>query len=645
MKKISLLTVVFALTPIYSFSSTHRLKPIQVSGKAKFTSQIHSTPAEIAKEGSDIQEDGINSVGDAVKDLPGVNSSGFSAASTRPVIRGLEGERSKVLIDEMSTLDVSSTSADHAVPINPLLIDSLEVLRGPVTLLYGSSVSAGLINIVSSRQHEEKFEGYTGALSTQYESVNNLKNVTAKLDYGTQNWVFHVDGNHNHNQNLKVPTAEEKIENSQSEQSSQNIGASYFYGNDNHVHLSFTNYDSLYGVVVEDEVTIDLNQKRADFSTKNQLNSSISEVHTKTSFVDYEHTEFEGTEVGTVFDKTAVENRLDFVLSKDRGTFGLHTTYSDMEVIGDEAFLPSSKDFNSALYAYTAKQVSPKFNLKASGRIETATVNPENIESENYLLMNLSLAYEFKPSEASSFTTNLSYNERNPNAQELFSDGAHIAIGIYEVGDADLEVESSISGELSYSFVQKNKSFQINVFTNIFNNYINLANTGNIHDTDESGTAGDSDEDFEIYNYEQVSALFYGAEFLSKYQFTKSLNLESQFDILVGRNTDTNTYLPRITPPRLSFRLNNIFKGFQTHLEFTHAFEPINTALNETDTEAYSIVNIGASKTIRFKHHNLRLYGKLKNIFDEEARNHASLTKGVMQEGGFSALVGVEAAF
>lgn len=646
----------FSLVISNTSLAQHKIKPIKVFGGSEKSSLFNGVIASSKKDSSEIQSEGSQSIGDAVQSVPGVNSSGFSPSSTRPIIRGLDGERIRVLIDELGTLDVSGTSADHVVPISPLSIETIEVVRGPIALLYGSSALGGVVNVVTSRNHDEPFDGFSGAVSTQFQTVNNLKNVTAKLDYGVNDWIFHFDGNFLDHQDLKVPTSEEKIANSSSEQSSINFSASKFYNDGDQFKVSFTNYENLYGVVAEDEVIIDSKQDRFDFVTKNKISSSLFEsMSTKTAFASYTHNEIEDGGIGTTFDKNGLETRIEFNQKKtDKidGLVGLHVKYSDLEVEGDEAFLPSSKDLNAAAFSYEEYALSDELKFSFGSRLEFVSIDPINsatfstAQEEDFFLLNGSLGSVYTLSKENSIALNLSYNQRNPLTQELFSNGAHLAIGIFENGNSNLEIEESLSLEMILKHNSKNLSSSLNLFVNRFNNFIALNNTGVQDDTDESGTAGDSDEDFFIFDYSNTDALFYGAELNLESPITKQMSLQTQADFVIAKDLDNDSYLPRITPPRASIRLNYRPKNnVVTHIEARHTLKASNTAINETETDAYTLINLGASMNINLNRSKLRVFAQINNLFDEEARNHSSYTKDIMQIGGINLVSGIEASF
>ncbi len=635
----------------------HEVEPIRVFGSDKKSSLFESVMATTKKSAEELQQKGKSSLGSAIGDTPGVNSTDFNPTSTRPIIRGLGGERVLILIDELGTLDVSGLSGDHVVPINILAVDSVEIVRGPISLLYGSSAIGGVVNIVSSRRHNEFYSGLSSSLGMQFQSVNNFSNYVGKLDYGFSDWMFHFDGSINQNQDLKVPTAENKIKNSQAEQNSFNFSSTYFLNDkQDYVQASFSNYNNLYGVVTEDNVTIDTQQNRADFFTKNKINLlNFKTFQTKTAVSQYGHTEFEGTDVGTVFKKNSVESRLELLDQKSEkrsGISGLHLKYNDLSVNGAEAFLPSSKDYSLAGFTFKEYQINAKTLFSTGARIDFSGLSPNenslfvNLEDKNYVLASGSAGMTYKIKNNLSSSLNFSFNQRNPNATELFANGAHIATGIYEVGNKNLNVENSFGLDLGLKFKNKDLGSELHVFANRFTNFVSLNNTGNIDDTDESGTAGDSDDDFPIYNYVSSAALLYGAEYvLESPLYVQNLFLELSSDVLYGKNLKDDTNIPRLTPPRVKLALKHKHKHILSHLELQQVFKATRLAPNETETDGYLVVNLGNSFNLKKEATQFRVYWQIQNLFNAEARNHSSVNKNLMQMGSTNFLGGVEAYF
>jgi iron complex outermembrane recepter protein len=254
-------------------------KPILVIGNDQTSSIYDLVPTVSTLEGDNLVRKRTTSLGETLRNEVGVNSSGYGPTASRPVIRGLEGDRIRILQNGIGVLDASGASQDHAVPVDPLSADSIEIVRGPLTLLYGSSAVGGVVNVTNSRIHDEYTEGFNGAVDVQGSSVNSGKSFAAKTDYGIGGWMLHFDGSFNKTDNVKVPgytrtpqlrltdpqtpEPKDKLPNSSSEIAAAAVGATYL-SKQGHLGFSFSTFKNNYGVVVEPDTRVDMHQHRFD---------------------------------------------------------------------------------------------------------------------------------------------------------------------------------------------------------------------------------------------------------------------------------------------------------------------------------------------------------------------------------------------
>ncbi|MEX2335194.1 MAG: TonB-dependent receptor plug domain-containing protein, partial [Pseudohongiella sp.] len=145
-------------------------------------------------------------LGETLQQQPGVQSSFYGAGSGRPIIRGLGGPRVRILEDGLATADTSTQSDDHAVTVDPMLIDQIEILRGPATLLYGSSASAGVVNIIDGRIPEERAEEpLSGRFEVRGDNVADERSGVLRLDGGAGNIAWHLDGSWREADDYRIP--------------------------------------------------------------------------------------------------------------------------------------------------------------------------------------------------------------------------------------------------------------------------------------------------------------------------------------------------------------------------------------------------------------------------------------------------------
>lgn len=637
--------------------STHHdslihLAPIQVLGEQNKSGILNSVPTVSTLQGDELVKKGQVSLGETLKDEAGVNSTQFGPTASRPVIRGLEGDRIRVLQNGIGILDVSGTSQDHAVPVSPLASESIEVVRGPITLLYGSSAVGGVVNIVNSRIHKNYYSGFSGGFDLKGESVNEGYLGAVKMDYGANDFMIHLDGDMAHS-HLLNGSDRKKIENSEAEQSSGAIGATYFLSKENFVGLSYSSYVNKYGVVAESDVDIDLKQDRVDLLGQIGLDGFFRALQVKSAQTFYKHEELEGTEVGTTFKNSGNETRLEFIQSSSgplNGIMGLQVNSFEVEAIGDEAFLPSSTNLQGALFIFEEYSwAHSKVNFGARGEFTEidAKAGPVLAQgtSKDFFSKSVAAGYLYDLSEDYSTTVNLSYNERAPTYQELFANGAHVAVGIFERGKGDLEEEKSVALEWSIRRKTKPVVGSFSVFGQKFSHFVSLNPTGTYDDTDESGTPGDSADDFEIYDYLSQEALIYGVEGVLSFDLGGGFNFDLVGDYLKGRNTKLKQNLPRMSPARLGGTLKYKRSDYSAHLEFRQVFRQTDTAPTETETSSYQLVNLGGAYDFLMSESRFTVYGQVNNVFDQEARNHVSLIKDKMQLGGRGVVLGIRGYF
>ena len=287
-------------------------------------------------------------IGETLSDIPGVTTNRFSPLASRPVIRGLSGSRVLMLENGVGSMDVSTISVDHAVTIEPIQAEQLEIFRGPSTLLYGSEASGGLVNVVTNRIPE-----YVPEFNTKVYSSYNVNSVEKLLSFqtegGYEKLAFHLDGTKRNAKNYEAKHGQ--IENSFYETQNFNFGTSYiddwgFLG------ASYGRFDSTHGVPLNpDDPTelpfIDAQQDRIDLSGQiNDPFAGITAINLQAGYNDYNHTEFEDALTpGTIFNNEQIESRIEIQhapLGRFSGVVGTQFGYRNVNAIGDEAFIPKT---------------------------------------------------------------------------------------------------------------------------------------------------------------------------------------------------------------------------------------------------------------------------------------------------------------
>lgn len=640
---------------LLAFSQEETLEVIDVSHEGTSNTLVEFVPSVTTLKANELRKRREITIGDTLRSEPGVQSSSFGPNASRPVIRGLDGDRIRVLQNGLGVLDASSQSVDHAVPIDTLVIDSVEVVRGPMSMLYGSSAVGGVVNINTTRIHSAFEKGAISEIQLQGDSSQDAISTGAKMDYGAKNWMFHLDGGYRNANDLEIPGKQKSdrlgdtpgefegdgtLPNSASVQKSAAIGASRIFSK-GYLGMSYYFFDNFYGTVAEEAVDIKMKQNRVELHGEYKVqNSILTSVRLKTAQSDYGHKELEGGEVGTTFANEGNESRLEFMTTASgmKGISGIQSQNFNFSAVGDEAFLPSSRNNGIALFTLQELvQGDSTYSLGARAENSHIDIQSSGGKERNFNGLNGSLGFGRKLKSDVNLNTSFSYSERLPNAQELFAKGPHLATGIYEQGDDSLKKEKAFALEAGVKYENQNEMLSLNVYTQKFKDYVALINTG-IPDTDPETNSG-----FDIYNYEQVDALFYGFEVDSKKRIAQTpFSAIVRGDLVRAKNTDSGKNLPRISPPRVTVGVEWAKDRVLADVEAQYNFEQTKTSPDEKRTDSFTLLNAGFTYDLIQFAGKYSFFGRVKNILNQEARLHTSTLKEVAPMAGRHMVAGVQ---
>ncbi|GMM93631.1 TonB-dependent receptor [Qipengyuania sp. MTN3-11] len=640
-------------------------------------------------EGEELQRELDGQIGEVLAKQPGVSATSFSPGASRPVLRGFDGERVRVLVDGIGTIDVSNTSADHAVTVEPLTVERVEILRGPAVLLYGSQAIGGAVNIIDKRIPTRRLrEPFHLDVLAEGDTARDLRSGAASLDLPVgANLVLHADGSYRNTDDLEIPglsiapdlradlladAAEEEAEgefeeadelreaanqrgvlpNSYTETWSANAGAAIFAGESN-LGVSIGWYDTLYGVPGrpgaghhhgeeeggdeaaeeeegEERVSIDMRQFRADMRGELALGDGFfSTLRTRVGYSDYVHTEFEGEEVGTVFDVEGIEGRAELIQNRRGalgGSIGVQYYYRDFEAIGAEAFVAPNLTNQFAVFALQEVDLGG-FQIEGAARYETVDISSDALGVDrDFGLFSGALSLIVEPGEGDlRFGVTGSRVERAPGGEELFANGPHIATQAFEIGDPSLTKESAlgVEGFVRGSLGPATVSFSI--YQNWFDDYIYLQGTGL------------EEDDLPVFQYLQGDADYFGLEgevsfpIIENQGFTLSGDVRGDY---VKAELDDGTPLPRIPPLSLLGALEADVGAFGGRVEVQYFAEQDDIAPFETPTDDFTFVNASLSFTPIRGNDTVRVLLRADNIFDVTGRRHASFTKDFVPLSG-----------
>jgi iron complex outermembrane recepter protein len=638
---------------------------------------LAGTSALAAEE---LAEKSRGQIGDVLTSLPGVSATSFSPGASRPVLRGFQGSRVAVLTDGIGNIDASNTSADHAVTLDSLTIDRIEVLRGPAVLLFGGQAVGGAVNAIDKRIPRKPLDKAVhidalGGFSTAADEYS----AAGSLDVGIgRRLVLHIDGSFRDSDDLRsgghvlspglraqqlAIAAEERDEgNVEGAEEAEEFAALFgripnsavrtwtlgsglaFIDDGGNLGVSFNVYDTLYGVPArpgaehaeeeeeggaeeegEAPVTIDLKQYRYDFRGGVNFGSGFFEkLILRAGFADYQHTEFEGDEVGTRFLSQGIEARAELVQTERngwRGASGFQFQTRNFEAIGAEAFVPPNETQQIGIFTLQEFTLG-NFEVEGALRYDRAILEAKSIttrRSFNNVSAALGLSWssgDFK------IGSNVSRTGRAPSAEELFSNGPHIATQAFEIGNVNLRSERSWNGEI---YDANSTSFSATVFANRFSNFI------------YEDATGEEEDGLPIFQYFQDKARVWGVEIQGSARVAEwgssQIIIDGVADYVHANITGLGA-APRIPPLRLLGGLEIQNGNFDIRGEVEWSDSQNRIAECETPTESFTLVNASASWRPWGREKNIALIFAANNLFDVSARRAASFTKDFVPLSG-----------
>ena len=598
----------------------------------------------IILSGSDLDDEKANTIGETVSRQVGVQTTAFGAGVGRPVIRGMDGPRVSVLSNGLGSGDVSTVSQDHAVAIEPFLADQIEILKGPSTLLYGSSAIGGVVNIEDGRIPQSVPEdGITGRAEIRGNTVADERTGMARIDAGAGNFAFHFDGVDRDADNYSIPGGE--LPNSFVKTKSGAFGASYV-GDRGYIGFSVARYLNNYGNPAEPGdaeeggVTLQLSQTRYDVKGElRQPVAGIDAIRFSVGHVDYKHTEFEGDEVGTIFLNKSNEGRVELVQSQTHGwdgAFGLQFLDREFQAIGEEAFIPKTATKGIGLFALQQKTFGD-FKLELGARVDKQSSEPDGGDKRDFTPVSASIGGSYHLSDQWHLSANLDRAQRAPAEEELFANGPHIATEAFEIGDPAASKETANQFELGLHFHGDRLQAKVAAYTNRFKDYIYLADTGEIED------------DLAVRQWTQADANFHGFEVEAKFNLVE--NQSGHYDLRVWGDTVNASLadggnLPRIAPARVGVDFSWRSDAWRTSVGAAHYFRQSDITEFETPTAGFTLVNAHLSYAIDAGvRTSWEIYADANNLTNQTARLATSYIKDLAPLPGRSLALGVRAFF
>jgi len=626
------------------------------------------------------------SIGETLASQPGVTASSFGPTASRPILRGLQGERVRILADGIGSLDLSSSDPDHEVTISPLTAERIEVLRGPSALLFGSSAIGGVVNVIDTRIPRHVPDHVAADALLQYGSAANERSANAAINAPLGgHFVVHADGAYTKYDDLEIggfvlskdlraqalaspdpdiqalADLKGKLPNTAGRTSDVAGGVAYVDG-DLNVGVSVSHHAFHYGVPVRysldpaeeaEEPTLDGRQTRADARVNVPIGGFLKIFEWRGGISKYHHDELnpEG-DVDSSFRIKGGEMRADVVQTERGGwggTTGVQYLETHIALAGDEKYLPDS--VNKQLGFFTLQTlVRGPLHLEVGARIESARLSADAdplIAANGGNIGTVPLAAKFTPISASlggnyelaggwKVGLSLSHNERSPAIDELFSNGPHGGSATFNLGDPDLAKEASNGVELSVHHTNGPVHVQGSIYYSRFSNFIYQAPTGVVRDN------------LPVYAYNQGKANYYGFELQADAKFGKAFGIDWGGEITTdGVRATIKGFgpAPLIPPLRVIGALTGSRGQFDGRVEVERDFAHRRTPPIETDTAAFTLVNASLDYHPFAANPELTLSLQGDNLFDVDARRSTSILKDYAPLGGRDIRLSARVAF
>ncbi|WP_374532584.1 TonB-dependent receptor domain-containing protein [Phenylobacterium sp.] len=614
-----------------------------------------------------------STLGETLTGLPGVNSDTFGGGASRPVIRGQTAPRVKVLTDGAALLDASEVSPDHAVSGEPLLLEGVEILRGPSALLYGGGAIGGAVNLIDRKIPARlPDDGFEGAAEVRLGSADNERAGVIGATGGAGNLAIRLELAGRKADDYEVPDWSEKtLDGSFSQGRTATLGLSWI-GSRGYLGAAYTEQRSKYGLPGhnheyegchphgstlhcgghghddddheghdhdhehdhEDAPVVDLTSRRFDLRGEIEAPfAGIERIRLRGGYTDYAHDEIDEETVATTFTNKGYDARIEAQhapVGALRGVFGVQTSRSDFAAVGAESFIPKSRAANTAIFLleeYAAGDWRFEGALRQEWQNMRAFGRPD--ASHQPFSASVSASWGFAPGYLASIA--VARSQRAPSAQELYARGVHLATNTYEIGDAALDVETANSVELTLKKTDGATTFTASAYRYAYDGYIYASTL-------------DQFEDFRLIRYSQADATFTGVEGELRRQFAPGLSA-TVFGDYVRAKFDDGGDLPRIPAGRLGLRGDFARGDWSASAEYMRVFEQEKIAAFERRTPGYDMVNATLAYDLALGGFDSQVFVRGTNLLDEKALNHASFIANVAPLRGRNFTLGLRTRF
>ena len=636
-------------------AEVHYTEVVSVSPTARDQFESYQPTSVLA--GQELTKELESTLGATLEKQPGVSERSFGPGPSRPVIRGLDGDRVLILEDGQRVGDLSSQSGDHGVTVNPASATRIEVVRGPATLLYGANAIGGLVNVINETIPTTPVQGTHGAFVADFGSAATDIGTAADLRWGNGRWALHASGSGRRNSDFETPAG--AVENTHSRSGFGNIGAAWT-GAKGFAGASYGYDDTKYGVPVIEEGQVELTPRRHILSVKagaSGLGGLIDGFRADFASRRYQHEELVAGDVGTRFGNDTDELNLMVrhrPAGRMSGTVGGWVLNRRFSAVGDEALSPPVKERGAALFFYE-ELTWPHVTFQFGARVNHAAFDPEeDLPSRSFTDGSGSVGLLFRPQAAQDKFTlaiSLARAARNPALEELYFFGPHPGNFAFEIGNPNLASEKALGLDISARWRSGRISGEISYFRNAIADYIFRnplteeefdARFGHDAHGGEEGEDGEEEGDdghghegeFGFIEFVGADSLLQGIEAHADIELGRGVGLELGADYVRGELRESGQPLPRIPPFRLRGGLTYQRNAFQAGGEIVAVARQRRVFGAETPTAGHGNLRLFAAYSFGTQTVVNTLTARVENATNELYRNHLSLIKDVVPEMG-----------
>jgi iron complex outermembrane receptor protein len=628
-----------------------------------------STQPSSVLSGNGLSERRAGTLGETLDGLPGVSASGFGPNASRPVIRGLDGDRIRLLDNGGASIDASNLSFDHASASDPLVAERIEVLRGPAALLYGGNATGGVVNSIDNRIPKLPAAGLSGRAEVRLGGAAAERSGAALLEGGQGAWAWHADAYGRQAADLRAPryTPREadgtlldpstRVRNSAARSEGGAVGGGYV-SSTGYLGASIETTRNRYGTTAEPDVAIHMQRDRLAVAGEwRALPGLLQQVSAQASRTRYRHEEVDGTgAVGTTFLSTGDELRLQArhaPIGPVHGVWGLQVEGLDFSALGEEAFVPATQTRSQALFALEELPLGA-WVLSAGGRQESVHVQSAGDAGSQTPRFGAASGHRFSPASASvsvrsaatqgwQASATLGHTERAPAYYELYANGLHVATAAYEQGDTTLGPERSRHAELGLAYAAGDSSVRASVFDTRFARFISLDATGAVAALPDGGSAP-------AYAFRAARARLRGVELEGRTPLPSpgpfKLVLSGGLDSVRGDNLDTAEPLPRLAPLRLRAGLQAEGGGWRAGLNLRHSATQSRVPATDSATPGATLLDLWADGDMP-GFDGASWFARVNNLGDRLAYNAAAIAtvRGLSPQAGRALTVGLRVRY